>query len=337
LTLTGILTSVADFELSCGLPPSPDFADLAVLAEALGYERVWIFGSTSLWEDPFVHLALAATRTTTVGLGAAVVIPADRHVMATASSIATIARLSYGRFRACFGTGYTARMTMGQPPMRLDDMIDYVATLRRLLAGETAVVDGKAVRMLHWPGLAAPRPIAVPLWLGVSGPRGHARAPEVADGTIGPRHPTLPTVTMVSGSVLESGEDRSSPRVLEAVGPWRAISWHGAYARGGAELVDLLPGGAAWRAELEALATEDERYLLTFEGHCTHLAPRDRLLLEHPDAGGPGRSEITGDPENVRRELVRLAEAGFCEVMYQPSGPDVARELRAFAAAHQAR
>jgi alkanesulfonate monooxygenase SsuD/methylene tetrahydromethanopterin reductase-like flavin-dependent oxidoreductase (luciferase family) len=46
-------------ELSCGLPPGPDFADLAVLAEELGYARVWIFDSAPLWEDPFVHLALA--------------------------------------------------------------------------------------------------------------------------------------------------------------------------------------------------------------------------------------------------------------------------------------
>ena len=52
------------FELSCGLPPGPDFADLAVLAEELGYARVWIFDSAPLWEDPFVHLALAAERTT---------------------------------------------------------------------------------------------------------------------------------------------------------------------------------------------------------------------------------------------------------------------------------
>lgn len=50
------------FELSCGLPPGPDFADLAVLAESLGYARVWIFDSAPPWEDPFVHLALAAQR-----------------------------------------------------------------------------------------------------------------------------------------------------------------------------------------------------------------------------------------------------------------------------------
>jgi 5,10-methylenetetrahydromethanopterin reductase len=324
-----------NFELSCGLPPGPDFPDLAVLAEELGYARVWIFGSASLWEDPFVHLALAAARTSQIGLATAVLIPADRSAMATASSIATIARLADGRFRACFGTGYTARMTMGQPPMKLNEMFEFVGGLRDLLDGEKVVLDGNLAQMLHWPGMAAPRPVNVPLWLSVLGPRGNAGAAEVADGIIGPPHPTLPTATMVSGTVLNPGEDPQSPRVLQAVGPWRVIRWHGAYAHGGAAAVDALPGGRAWREELEALAPENP-YLLTFEGHCSHLAPRDLPLLDASLAPGPARGEIIGDPETVRGELDRIASAGFDEIMYTPSGADVARELRQFAAAHQA-
>ncbi len=320
-----------EMELSCGLPPSPHFADLCVLAEDLGYTRVWIFDSTPLWEDPFAHLALAATRTERIALATAVLIPAQRSVMTMASCIATIARLSEGRFRACFGTGYTARMAMGQPPMPLSALFDYVSTLRQLLAGETAVVDGKAARMLHWPDLAASRPMAVPLWLSVFGPRGNERAPEVADGTIGPPHPTLPTATMVSGTVLDPGEDPGSRRVREAVGPWRVVGWHTVYAQGGAAAVDTMPGGRAWRTELEALAPEDERHLLAFEGHVTHLAGRDIPLLEHIDV-----KTMVGDADSIRRKLDRLADAGFCEVMYTPTGPDVARELRAFAAAHGA-
>lgn len=316
-------------ELSCGLPPSPDFADLCVLAEDLGYARVWIFDSAPLWEDPFAHLALAATRTERIGLATAVLIPTQRSVMTMASGIATIARLSGGRFRACFGTGYTARMAMGQPPMPLNALFDYVSTLRQLLAGETAVVDGKAGRMLQWRELAVARPIAVPLWLSVFGPRGNERAPEVADGTIGPPHPTLPTATMVSGTVLDPGEDPGSTRLREAIGPWRVVGWHTAYAQGGAAAVDIMPGGQAWRTELEALAPEDERHLLAFEGHVTHLAERDTPLLEHIDV-----KTMVGDVDSIRRKLDRLAEAGFCEVMYTPSGPDVGRELRAFAGAH---
>jgi 5,10-methylenetetrahydromethanopterin reductase len=324
-------------ELSCALPPGPDFAELTVLAESLGYERVWIFDAAPLWEDPFVHLALAAERTSRIGLATAVLIPTQRSVMTMASGIATIARLSAGRFRAGFGSGFTSRMTIGQPPMPLDALFDYVGTLGRLLAGETVLVDGRAARMLQWPGLASERPVAVPLWLSVFGPRGAERAPGVADGVIGRPHSSLPSATMVSGTVLDAGEDRRSKRVLEAVGPWRVLAWHSAYARRGAAAVDAMPGGRAWRTELEALAPEPERHLLTFEGHVTHLAARDLPLLEQADAGGPARGEIVGDPAAVRREVDRLAEAGFSEVIYTPSGPEVARELRAFAEACSSR
>jgi 5,10-methylenetetrahydromethanopterin reductase len=315
-------------ELSCGLPPGPEFADLAVLAEELGYDRVWIYDSAPLWEDPFVHLTLAAERTSSIGLATAVLVPQQRSVMAMASGIATIARLSGGRFRACFGTGFTARLAMGQRPMTWAALAEYVTTLRRLLAGETADVDGVPARMLHAPGLAEPRPVEVPLWLSTFGPRGATIAGEVADGVIGPPHPTLPSAMLVSGTVLEPGEDPASSRVREAIGPWRVVDWHNAYATAGAEAVDALPGGQAWREALEALAPEDERHLLTFEGHVTHLAERDRLLLEHLDV-----KTLVGDEERIGRQLSRLADAGFAELIYTPTGPDVVRELRAFAAA----
>ena len=322
-----------DFDLSCGLPPSPDFADLAALAEELGYRRVWIFGSASLWEDPFIHLALAAARTSRMGLATAVLIPGERAPMAEASAIATIARLSGGRFRAGYGTGYTARITMGQPPLTLDALFAHVSAVRGLLAGDTVTLEGKSSRMLAWPGLAASRPVDVPVWLSVFGPRGNSRAPQIADGTIGPVHPTLPSTTMASGTVLEPGETPGSSRVLDAVGPWRAVGWHAAYAHGGAVAVDAVAGGREWRTELEALAPEGRRHLHTFDGHVTHLHPRDRHVLQAAPASGPMDNEIIGDPHHVRERLDQLAAAGFQEVMYTPSGPDVARELRAFASA----
>jgi 5,10-methylenetetrahydromethanopterin reductase len=248
--------------------------------------------------------------------------------MTMASSIATIAQLSGGRFRACFGTGYTSRLAMGQKAMTLDALFSYVSALRRLLAGETVPLDGQPVRMLHAPGFTAARPVEVPLWLSVFGPRGNARAAEVADGTIGPPHPTLPSAILTSGTVLDEGEDGCSDRVLRAVGPWRVTDWHTAYATAGAPAVDRLPGGAAWRAALEARAPEGERHLLAFEGHVTHLTDRDVGLLEHIDSAA-----MVGDSASVGRKLQRLGRAGYREVIYTPSGPDVPRELRTFAAA----
>ncbi|HUJ65288.1 MAG TPA: LLM class flavin-dependent oxidoreductase [Acidimicrobiales bacterium] len=317
-----------EIEISCGLPPGPEFADHAVLAEQLGYSRIWIFDSAPLWEDPVAHLALAATRTSRIGLGTAVLIPTQRSVMAMASALATIHRLAGGRFRPCFGTGYTAQMTTGHKPMRLDDFFDYVAALRLLLAGDTVVIDGAAARMIHAPELTEARPIAIPLWVSVLGPVGNRRAREVADGTIGPLHPQLPTATMISGTVLDPGESPVSPRVLAAIAPWRVVGWHTAYAVGGPAAVDAKPGGVEWRKALEALAPARERHLLTFERHVSGLTARDEILRDHIDTKAG-----VADPEGMRGEVHRLSEAGFCEVIYTPSGPDVPRELRAFAAA----
>jgi 5,10-methylenetetrahydromethanopterin reductase len=321
---------MTELELSCGLPPGPDFADQVVLAEQLGYRRAWIFDSAPLWEDPFVHLALAAVRTHRIGFGTAVLIPDQRSVMAMASAIATVSRISQGRFRACFGTGFTARLAVGQRPMTLTALVDYVVAVRHLLAGKTAIVDGKPVRMMHADGLTEPRPIDAPLWLSVFGPRGMALAGDVADGIIGPVHPTLPAAMIVNGTVLDPGEAADSDRVRTSIGPWRVVNWHNAYASGGAAAVDALPGGQEWRASLEVLAPEGERHLVTFEGHVTHLTNRDLPLLEHIDTRA-----MVGDTARVGRQLGRLAEHGISEVIYTPSGPDVPRELRAFAEAYR--
>jgi 5,10-methylenetetrahydromethanopterin reductase len=303
-----------------------------VLAEELGYARVWVFDSAPLWEDPFVHLALAAEQTSRIGLGTAVLIPDQRSPLTMASGIATIARISEGRFTACFGTGATARRTVGQRPMPLSALADYFRAIRQLLAGDTAIVEGKPARMLHAPGLAMARPIRVPLWLSTFGPRGAALAGELADGVIGLPHPALPTATIASGTVLNPGEHPGSDRVREAIGPWRVVGWHDAYATGGSEAVDAMPGGRTWRNALEALAPEGERHLLAFDGHVTHLSERDRELLDHIDT-----RTLVGDESRIANGLARIAGAGFQEVIYTPSGPDVGRELRAFASAARRR
>jgi 5,10-methylenetetrahydromethanopterin reductase len=291
---------------------------------------VWIFDSAPLWEDPFAHLALASAKTDRIGLATAVLIPSERSALAMASGIATIARLSGGRFRPCFGTGYTARMAAGQKPMPLDRFFEYVASVRSLLAGETAVVDGQPARMLHWPGLTADRPVQVPIWVSVLGPKGNARAPEVAEGTIGPPHPVLPTATLVSGTVLDPGESRTSQRVRAAVGPWRVVGWHTAYAARGPAAVRAMPGGEEWLAAVERSAPPEHRHLLTFEGHVTHMSERDLELLPYIDI-----DQMVGEPGAVGASLQSLAEAGFAEVIYTPAGPDLPRELSAFAAAYQ--
>ncbi|MGC7101543.1 LLM class flavin-dependent oxidoreductase [Amycolatopsis lurida] len=266
-------------EFSCALPPGPEFAGLAVLAEELGYARVWVLDSAPLWEDSFVHLAFAAERTTRIELGVALLVPAQRSVMAMASAIATTARVSGGRFRACFGSGFTARVAMGCRPLTLRALSGYVTAVRQLLLGKLAIVDGVPVRMLHAAGPAESGPVDVPLWLSVVGTRGTALAGEIADGVIGSSHPALPAAVIVSGTVLEPGEDPGSD-------------------------------------------------LPSFEGRATHHVEHVQLLLDHLEA-----ETIVGDAKSAQHQLMRLAEPGFGEIIYTPTGPDVRRELCAFAAA----
>jgi hypothetical protein len=54
------------------------------------------------------------------------------------------------------------------------------------------------------------------------------------------------------GTVLDEGEDLTSPRVVDAAGPGAVVMYHATYERGGASAVDGLPGGQAWREAIEA-------------------------------------------------------------------------------------
>jgi 5,10-methylenetetrahydromethanopterin reductase len=90
--------------------------------------------------------------------------------------------------------------------------------------------------------------------------------------------------------------------------------------------VEGLPGGAAWRAELERVPVH-LRHLAIHEDHLVHVTERDRPLLS-----GEGLTAFTwtGDAATLRARLEATAAAGTTEILYQPCGPDVERELRAF-------
>lgn len=316
-------------KISCGLAPNRDIVAGAQLAEALGYHRVWTFDSPALYGDVWIALARVADATERIGLGTGVLVPHTRHPLVTASAIATIEDSAPGRLIVAIATGFTARMTMGHRALRWSYVEHYVRTLRALLSGETAEVEGKRVKMIHPPGQAPKRPIRTPLLLGADGPKGLAIAKEIADGVIaggGPKAGFEHSVLLQMGTVLEDGEDLRSPRVVDAIGPAIAAMYHGAYEASG-EGVDQLPGGAGWRAEIEAFPDE-ERHLQIHQGHMIHLTDRDRRHI----APEMGAAMLVGTASEIREKLAGLESAGTTELMYVPIG-DIERELRAMAEA----
>ena len=159
-------------DLSCAFPAAVGHLDHAVVAEQLGYENVWFYDSPALYEDVWMVLALAAQRTERVGLGPAVLVPDLRHVLVTASAVATLEELAPGRVHVAIGTGFTGRMVLGQRPLPWSLVERYVADLRALLAGDRVTIDGKAVQMIHPDGYAPPRPIRTPIVVAANGPKG---------------------------------------------------------------------------------------------------------------------------------------------------------------------
>ena len=169
-------------DLSCAFVTTVDTPDHVVEAERLGYRRAWAYDSPAITADVWMALALAATRTATIGLGPAVLVPSLRHPITNAAAIATLAHLAPGRVSVAVGAGFTGRYTLGQRPLRWSDVEGYVTVLRRLLGGDTVEWDGAPIRMLHTDGFVADRPVDVPIYIGADGPRGTAVAGRTGDG-----------------------------------------------------------------------------------------------------------------------------------------------------------
>ena len=319
-------------QISCGLVPSLDVVEHAKLAEQLGYERAWLYDSPAIYLDIWVALARIAENTDRIGLGTAVLVPSLRGVVATAAAIASIEAAAPGRLACGFGTGATARWTLGKNALTLAETGAYLRQLRSLLRGDVALVDGAAVQMSQLPGFAPPRPIDVPILFSALGPKGQALTREVADGimTVGFGMGGYDwSAQLVVGTVLDDGEALTSRRVQDAAGPWYAILAHGAW-EASPEAVDGFPGGAEWRAKLESMRPEGERHLTVHEGHATTVTDLDRILVEAAGDGVVGLGWVA-EADGIRAKIAEAEAAGTTEIIYAPSGPDIARELRIFA------
>jgi 5,10-methylenetetrahydromethanopterin reductase len=323
-------------KISFASPTTLDSPEHVMLAEELGYERAWLYDTPQQSPDVWMMLALAAERTHRIGLGPGVLVPTLRHPMVNAAATAALAELAPDRVAVAFGTGFTGRRAMGYRAIPWKYMDAYIRAFRGLLRGETIEWEGARMRMLHPPGHAAPRPVEVPVLIGALGPKGAAVARELADGLFATL--SLPEFAkefssvsyLFWGTVLDEGEDPTSERVRAAGGPGLALAYRGAYEFS-TPLSDL-PGGTEWQAVVERTAAE-ERHLAVHDQHCVGLNDADQAAWE---AGGHAMLEqatISGTAEQVAGRLGELAEGGVTEVVYQPAGPDVRRELEAFMAA----
>jgi alkanesulfonate monooxygenase SsuD/methylene tetrahydromethanopterin reductase-like flavin-dependent oxidoreductase (luciferase family) len=190
-----------------------DALGFAQRAERGGLDSLWVLDRLvypSL--APLPLLAAAAAVTTRVRLGTSILLGTLWNPILLAKDVATIQRLSEGRFVLGMAIGardadfQAAGVPMKSRPRRLDEM---VALLRRALAGEGVDHQGSVFSMKIGP-VALPGTPPTPIWLGGFVEAAVRRAVRLGDGFIvGGRGPDYgrEAVPLVRRLAAEAGKD----------------------------------------------------------------------------------------------------------------------------------
>ncbi|MFF3575112.1 LLM class flavin-dependent oxidoreductase [Nocardia jiangxiensis] len=321
-------------KISAHFATSLDSPAHIAVAEQLGYDRAWLHDAPHQGPDVWMMLALAAARTERIGLGPAVLVPALRHPMVNVAGAAALSAMAPGRVAVAFGTGHSGARAIGAKATTWAYLTDYVRTFRALLRGETVDWNGHHMRMLHPEGHAPRRPIDVPVLISAYGPKGLSVAKELGDGlfTKGDTA-SAEDFTWVSrpthGTVLAPGEALNSPRVAAAAGPGNALAYHAAYEFGGD--LTALPAGRVWVDTINRVP-EADRHFAIFDQHLVGSSEADRAAWEAGSWAAIPTTTLTGTADELARRLAAIERDGITEIIYQPTGPDIAAELAAFVA-----
>jgi 5,10-methylenetetrahydromethanopterin reductase len=308
-------------------------------AEQLGYDRAWLFDIPHESPDVWMMLALAAERTTTIGLGPGVLVPTLRHPMVNASATAALEALAPARVAVAFGTGFAGARALGSVPASWSFLADYVRAFRALLRGEPVRWQNSLMQMMHPAGHAPERPIEVPVLISAIGPKGVNVAIELADGLFTVNGETRYATQFawaalgVHGTVLADGESLDSTRVQAAAGPGNALAYHAAYEFGGD--VTALPAGEVWLDVISKSPPQD-RHLAVHDQHLVGLNHADTAAWAAGSWKAITETTLTGTADQIGRRVTELADQGVTEIIYQPTGPDIIGELEAFHAVARA-
>ena len=188
-----------------------------VAAEAAGVPRVWMTQGAAA-PDTLSIFAAAAVRTTTIGLGTAIVPTYPRHPITLAQQALTIADLAPGRLR--LGVGPSHRPIIeGVYGLSLDapmaHLREYVAILRDLLH------DGKSEHQgeFHRVRATLPRPSGTPILISALRAGAFQLSGEISDGALSWLCPPAYLLN-ISLPALQSGAalaDRPAPPLVAHV------------------------------------------------------------------------------------------------------------------------
>jgi probable F420-dependent oxidoreductase len=197
-----------------GIGPAVDPAALrtaATTAERLGFSTIWAPEHVVLLDeytskypystgkfpsptdtpiaDPFTTLAYAAACTSTIRLGTGVCLVPEHNPLVLAKTVATVDRLSGGRFIFGVGVGWLAEefAALGVPfEHRGRRTREFIEVMRKLWHGRSSSHQGEFINFTNV--LSHPKPVrdsGVPVWFGGESNVALRRVAEYGDGWIG--------------------------------------------------------------------------------------------------------------------------------------------------------
>lgn len=160
-------------------PPSQKVIELAVAAEGYGFTYGWTFDSHVLWQEPFVIYSQILANTERMVVGPMVTNPGTRDATVLASLFATLNEMFGERTICGMGRGDSALRYIGFEPRTLADMVETMAVIKGLVAGESVVYNGLEIK-IPW----IDEGWDLPMWGAGYGPRALATVGRYADGFI---------------------------------------------------------------------------------------------------------------------------------------------------------
>ena len=211
--------------------------------------------------DPFTTLAYAAACTTKIRLATGICLVPEHNPLVLAKTVATVDRLSDGRFILGVGVGWLAEefAALGVPFERRGQRTrEYVEVMRRLWTERSSSHQGEFVKFTNV--LSYPKPVSdkgVPVWFGGESNPALRRVAEYGDGWIGfnlfPEE-AAEKIRRIEELLTASGRKRSDIKL--AVSPYtKPIKTDDLkrYRDAGVDEITLLGLGGA-RTELEVIA-----------------------------------------------------------------------------------
>lgn len=308
--------------------PLEAYVELAQIAEAVGFDQIWVSNDLFLRSGPII-LAAIAWATRRIHMGTGILNPYTIHPAELAMLAATMDELSGCRFNLGLAAGagdFLAWVGLEQErPLTM--MWETIEAVRGLLRGERVAIQGRILRWGPEAYLRFTPPRVTPIYLGAMSPRMLALAGELADGALPLLFP--PEHYFTARELIERGRARR-PATLAAL-DLAACIW--------VSLAD--DRDAARRALAEKVAYYGhalsplilERLGLTRED----FAPIERAIMVERDLDKACglvdermlRIGVAGTAEEVVDRLRPLVEAGVDHVSFGPPlGPDPIAAVR---------